>query len=264
MDDNGGTIMTRDLRRSAALTVGAVLLGSVLAVPSAGAAPSADPGLIRCTAIDGLRYCTEIGFTEESAVAVQSRARKARTARGVTGATTPSTGDLTLGAHLAALAKLTPAELRVHQDAQIAQARDAVGRLKLVDFVDEKVPMPAGFFSKYPSLRVKEGSPQARALREGTSMRYAAAAGKVAAADVSNDPDVDYEYIMPGVAQKQAKDYWCGPATMKMMDLGDNGWASTQATWADRTGTTTDGTWIGSMVAGMNSHTTWDDLAGIT
>lgn len=92
MDDNGGTIMTRDLRRSAALTVGAVLLGSVLAVPSAGAAPSADPGLIRCTAIDGLRYCTEIGFTEESAVAVQSRARKARTAREATGATSPSTG----------------------------------------------------------------------------------------------------------------------------------------------------------------------------
>ncbi len=42
------------------------------------------------------------------------------------------TGDLTPAEQLAQLAGLTPEQLKARQDAQLAEARDAVGRMKLV------------------------------------------------------------------------------------------------------------------------------------
>ncbi len=93
-------------------------------------------------------------------------------------------------------------------------------------------------------------------------MRFAAASGNSTRLAVSSDPSKDYEYIMPNVARDQKTSYWCGPATMEMMDLGDGGSLRTQAKWAELLGTTTDGTGIGAMKDGMNAYTTWDNTAG--
>lgn len=216
--------------------------------------------------MDGLTYCTDIGFTQDAVATVQERAREALVQSAVKSAgvkATRASGDMSLGSHLAQLARLTPKQLKKYQDDQIAGARDAVGRLKLVDYLDRGRPIPVGFFDKYPQLGVDEGSEQAKALRAGKPMPIAAAAGSVEASAVSPYPESDYYSIMPGVAQKQANSWYCGPATMKMMDLGDDGSAAVQGTWASRMGTTQeDGTWIGGMTAGMNKYTTWDDKAG--
>ncbi|CAM5786312.1 Peptidase C39-like domain-containing protein OS=Cellulomonas persica OX=76861 GN=CPE01_12780 PE=4 SV=1 [Cellulomonas persica] len=246
--------------RMRALMVSVLVAGGLAGTSSATAA---EADVVQCATVDGLKFCTEVGFTKESTTAIRARVHRTMASANTAFAAGPlDTGDLTPAEQLAQLAGLTPEQLKARQDAQLAEARDAVGRMKLVDYVDSGKPIPAGFFAKYPQLHVKEGSAQARALRAGTSMRFAAASGNSTRLAVSSDPSKDYEYIMPNVARDQKTSYWCGPATMEMMDLGDGGSLRTQAKWAELLGTTTDGTGIGAMKDGMNAYTTWDNTAG--
>jgi hypothetical protein len=63
---------------------------------------------------------------------------------------------------------------------------------------------------------------------------------------------------------EQTRSYWCGPTSMQMIGWGWTGIKRTQATWAERLRTTTNGTAITDMVRVTNRYTGWDrdDRAG--
>ncbi len=64
--------------------------------------------------------------------------------------------------------------------------------------------------------------------------------------------------LRPGRTKQQFRSYWCGPATMQMIAWGWDGEPQRQRRWANRLGTTTNGTAITQMVRQVNEHTGWD------
>lgn len=252
----------RALTRTAVL--GLFVAASILATPAAEAVTPAG-----CVDIDGETFCPNFGFTKLSPSTVAATlSQAAASSRSTNAASAPddaSTGDMSREDYAAYLATLTPAQRKASEAEQIAAARTAVGKIKLVDYLAAGQGIPAGFFEKYPNLQIKEGSTLAASLRAEAKVKPSATAraGAVTPQAISSDPTKDYEYIMPNVARQQETDYYCGPATMQMIDLGDVGSPNKgQTTWATRMGTSEDGTAIDVLVSKLNAFTTWDDTAG--
>lgn len=63
-------------------------------------------------------------------------------------------------------------------------------------------------------------------------------------------------------ARRQVESHWCGPATLQMIDGADDDGFDSQASWASDLGTTSQGTWIGSITQQINLKTAWDSRAG--
>ena len=251
--------------------------------PPGGSPESATPEelaarLIRCTDVDGEQYCFCVGFTDlQPGSAEWQKWLSAVLAEG------DSFGDMSLASYLQIRARLSPEELRKLEEEELATARDAVGGIKLGNYLGEQEPIPDGFFERYPSLGIAEGSPQADALRQAACtgesvdlsvfhtptaleareealVRGVAVPGE----DVTIQGDFhtldapNYRYIIYPYYREQVKSYYCGPATMESFADAD-GNDHSQYYWADVLGTETLGyTSIWSLVPAINNHTSWD------
>jgi hypothetical protein len=158
------------------------------------------------------------------------------------------------------VAALSPSQLAARQREQIAAARSAVGRLILSNSLANNSVLPEGFFAQHPDLNIAEGSARATALRAeaaGAPLAVSDEAGMVTAALATppNAKNIMSTYF------KQERNYWCGPATMQTI-ANYNGVVATQATWATRTGTTTNGTSTQNIVTAINTYTTLDTNGG--
>jgi|GEM_PF-5004016 len=271
-----------------------VLLAVLLsAVPGAVVAQEPPPGnslegttpeelaarLIRCTDVDGEQYCFCVGFTD-----LQPGSPEWQKWLSAALAQEDSfTGDMSLASYLQIRARLSPEELRKLEEEELATARDAVGGIKLGNYLGEQEPIPDGFFERYPSLGIAEGSPQADALRQAAltgepldlsafhtptaleAQEEALARGvAVPGEDATIQGDFhtldapNYRYIIKDYYREQEEPYYCGPATMESFADAD-GNDQTQPHWAGVLGTTQAyGTWIGNLVPAINNHTNWD------
>lgn len=180
--------------------------------------------LIRCTRFDDASYCLNVGFTSE---ATGSKAFENRTRR-MAAEGGSKTGDMSLGQRLEMLAALPTAERRAVEEAELESAAEAA---------DEIVAMN----------EVRDGNLSASAVQR---LARRAPANRLLFADSG--------------ARRQVKSYYCGPATLQMIDGNDpgDGTFDTQASWAADLGTEAAGaTWIGDMVAQVNAKTAWDNTA---
>ena len=100
------------------------------------------------------------------------------------------------------------------------------------------VPLPAGFLDDHPEARATAAAP---AL--GREKRRYPRKAKVMRADRTN---------------AQSHSWWCGPATMQMIAWGWRHDREPQRYWADKLGTTTDGSAITSIVRLVNRKTGYD------
>jgi hypothetical protein len=116
--------------------------------------------LIRCTDVDGEQYCFCVGFTDLKPGSPEWQ----KWLSAALAQEDSFTGDMSLASYLQIRARLSPEELRKLEEEELATARDAVGGIKLGNYLGEQEPIPDGFFERYPSLGIAEGSPQAAAI----------------------------------------------------------------------------------------------------
>ena len=240
---------------------------------------------IQCNAIDEEIYCTSLGFVEIVPGTREWDRQVGRLLRA-----RPSGGDGNLATYLQWLNSLEPAESKALLDNELQSARSAVAQLKLVDLVASGSAIPEGFFSAYPQLGIVEGSELANALRVAsltgpeTPVLATLAELKVVTKEEgldeslfalqprtssSGQPDASTQgypavggptsrYIIYSYYTRQDNRYYCGPATMQAIDWANDGSKETQYAWATVMGTTSQGTWINSLVNAVKSYTSWD------
>ncbi|MCD4737907.1 MAG: hypothetical protein K8R89_01430 [Anaerolineae bacterium] len=233
--------------------------------------------LIRCTDIDGEQYCFCAGFIDlQPGSAEWQKWLLAALAEG------DSSGDMSLASYLQIRARLSPEELRKIEEEELATARDAVGGIKLANYLAEPGQMPEDFFKRYSSLGIAEGSSQADALRQAAltgepldlsafHMPTALEAREEAFVHGEAVPGEDAtiqgdfhildapnsRYIIYPYYREQVKNYYCGPATMESFADAD-GNDHNQYYWAAVLGTETLGyTSIWNLVPAINNHTNW-------
>lgn len=212
----------------ALLAAAAISLGVIGATAQSASAVEARD-LIKCVPVGEETYCSDFGSMPH--VDVRSLLAHVDTAiennPDGTKDVTDNGGDLSMDELVAQLIRLSPAELKERQDSQIADAR------------------------------IVAAEEQAEAAANTKAGRPALAAVAVPATKfISAMQDFKVSKL------KQQRDYWCGPATMAAIARGNTGKWESQATWAQRLGTTSDGTAITLMVKAVNAHTTWDKVGG--
>lgn len=229
--------------------------------------------LIRCSEIDGENYCLVIGFTalkpgtpEWGVYVSQALAQP------------DYPGDMSLTSELNYRGSLPEGKLKEIEAREFAAATDAVGRIKLINHLVEREPIPDGFFNRYPSLGFEENSPQAAELRRialtgepinltlfHTPTHEELLEEQERRQLLGNEP-VSIEssppssrHIIRYYYREQEESYWCGPATME--SIGDSGgYGRTQQQWATELGTTPEsGTALSNIVDAINEHTFWAD-----
>lgn len=212
--------------------------------------------VIRCVTIDQQNFCTELGFLDRD---TQGGSWKEFLSEALD-APGSEAGDMGFVDLVTYLETLTPSELAARQKEQIAAAKKSVGKVILMDLLATGQPIPEHFFDAYPDLRIAEGSSTAVALRAKTAGQDASTA--LVASEVPYPPSrlIMGTYLPSQVEQERS--YWCGVATMQVIDWANDGGRDSQTYWAGALGTTTNGTALSSIVAKINSDTTWDDLAG--
>jgi len=228
---------------------------------------------VRCADFEGQQYCLHTGWTSRPETEVV--AELAASAR-VEARQQPaeSTGDLDLLASLRQHARLTPRAQAAADRAELTEAAASVAKVWLLRHQLQGIPLPEGFTDDHPEIQLPDDT------GAGTSARAQMSATTVTASPIpatSPSPTATASPVKPAwkytptstvlrrdrVAE-QAKSYWCGPTTMQMIGWGWTGTKRTQKTWAERLGTTTNGTAITDMVRVTNRYTGWDrdDRAG--
>ena len=211
--------------------------------------------LVRCADLEGQRYCLGVGWTHRDPDQVQARIAGAARAVAARGAVVPeTTGDLDALALLRRTAAMDPQERAEAERRELTAAARSVAKVWLLRHELEGTPLPDGFLDRHPEARAPEGSVEART------------AGTDAVARTKTRAD----YPRRGVILKgrkvteQVRSYWCGPASMQMIAWAWQGKRRTQGHWADKLGTTTDGSAISEMVRVVNGSTGFDgpDRAG--
>lgn len=202
--------------------------------------------LVRCVDLDGETYCLHIGFTEADTSAPDFWTALSEAAANES--TGPGTGAASLSVVLQELAAHKRVDRVAAEVEQVRAARAAVGKVKLLRYRSLNRPVPPSLFNAYPELR----SINSRAVSRHTRWKRAVTAVEPVTYKVMSDSD----------AKRQVKSYYCGPASIQMIDHGDDGTFETQDTWANRLGTTTGGTAITNMVQQINERTAWDAAAG--
>nr|HID14999.1 hypothetical protein [Anaerolineae bacterium] len=196
--------------------------------------------LIRCTDIDGEQYCFCVGFIDLKPGSPEWQ----EWLSAALAQEDSFTGDMSLASYLRMRARLSPEELRKTEAEELARARDAVGGIKLGNYLGEREPIPDGFFERYPSLGIAEGSLQAAALRQAAltgepldlsvfhtptaldahleAQEEALTGGEAApgtSAAIQGDSYTsgapNARYIIYPYYREQVKSYYCGPATME-------------------------------------------------
>lgn len=205
--------------------------------------------LVRCQQLDGETYCLQVGFTDEDVTSAEFWQDIERSAN------EPSSfaGAMSLRDRLDQLAAMTAADRQDAEDAEITDAAQAVGSFKLLEYRSLGQEPPGGFWADYPDLKADDDE----ARLEGGAARWAAAMDP-------HDPPVEYKIMPDGTARRQVRSYYCGPATMQMIDGGDprDDAFDSQLSWDRDLGTTTNGTWIGALRQQINVKTAWDRRGG--
>lgn len=232
---------------------------------------------IRCTDVEGEQYCFGIGF-----IALEPGSPQWQEWLSAALAQEDSdTGDMSLATYLRSRDRLSPEELRKLEKEELSRAHNAVGGIKLGNYLGKRTPIPAGFFERYPSLAITENSPQAAALRrsartgepldlsvfhtptdkeiqEESRIWETTQTGKDTTAREVNSYPPYYRHIIPDYYREQIKSYYCGPATMETFGDAD-GNDHDQYYWADKLDTEPHGlTYIGNFIPVINDYTNWD------
>jgi len=223
---------------------------------------------VRCADFEGQRYCLHTGWTEstedqvvadQQAVAINQAAQPPST----------STGDATLLSTLRRTAALTPQQRAAHDRAELTGAAHAVAKVWLLRYQVEGVSMPDGFLERHPEIRLGTAgwSRQARpAGREAVATAAtSSSAGPSPSATSTTKPTSAYpqsDHVLDKThVAEQLRSYWCGPTSMQMIAWGWKGEKWSQELWADKLGTTSNGTSVTDMVRVTNSSTGWDNDA---
>jgi hypothetical protein len=189
---------------------------------------------VRCVDLDGEDYCLNVGFVDDA----ESPGLRADLVRQVLTAPSSNTGDMTLTQRLKQLAGMSDIDRANAEATELSAAAAAVNKAKALT--------------------------AARAGASTTSMSETSAGEFVAMVEPPDSGGVGTWKILPAdAARRQVKFYYCGPATLQMIDGADDGGYDTQASWASDLGTEAAGaTWIGDMVAQINAKTSWPSKGG--
>jgi hypothetical protein len=212
--------------------------------------------VVRCATFEGQRYCLGTGWTDQTQSQVRARtvallARPAARRASVTG-----TGDLSTYDALRQAARMSPDARAAAERAELTQAARSVAKVWLVRHQLQGVPLPDGFLARHPEVRRE-------ALSTGTSTRTSSSPdtnGRHRVKPWRDYPDQG-AVLHPKQVTEQHRTYWCGPTTMQMITWGWSHVERSQRHWANRLGTTSDGTSITSMVHLVNRATGYDKAA---
>ncbi len=206
--------------------------------------------LVRCADLEGQRYCLNVGWTDRSPMEVRARITGAARIAARSASASESTGDLDALATLRRAASLDPEARATMEKRELIAAARSVAKVWLLRHEIDGTPLPDGFLEAHPEARAPEAPTAASEAKEKQKTRA--------------------DYPRRGVVltgekvSQQKRTYWCGPATMQMIAWGWQGERRKQGHWADKLGTTTDGSAISDMVRVVNSSTGFDrkDRAG--
>jgi hypothetical protein len=226
---------------------------------------------VRCADFEGQQYCLHTGWTTrpETEVVSELAGRAAARPRPV-----ESTGDLDLLASLRQHARLTPEARAAADRAELTDAAASVAKVWLLRHQLQGVPLPDGFVADHPEIQLPDDTEAGTALRAQVSASPTPATSPTpltspsATATATVKPAWKYTpsatVLRKNRVAEQTRSYWCGPTSMQMIGWGWTGIKRTQATWAERLRTTTNGTAITDMVRVTNRYTGWDrdDRAG--
>lgn len=209
---------------------------------------------VRCAELEGQRYCLGQGWTKSSPDQVRQRIAAAARASAASARLAPAedTGDLDALELMRMRAAMTPQERAEQERAELEEAARSVAKVWLLRNQIEGTPLPPGFARRHPEA-VGLGGTTYAASDGSVSLRTAASSTKTPA-----DYPQRATIISSKKVSEQTRSYWCGPATMQMIEWGWTGTKESQYRWAERLGTTTSGTAITAMVSVTNRYTGWD------
>lgn len=199
---------------------------------------------VRCAEFEGQNYCLGQGWTEESEQEVQFQAGRELSIAARRG-TTESTGDLSFADNLRQRAAMSPQARAALERQELTEAAKSVAKVVMLRNEIQGVPLPANFLARHP---------EAQTLARGGTSNPVQRKVKQAGAYPQRST-----LIRANKSSEQIRSYWCGPATMQMIEYAWSGTRESQATWANRLGTTTSGSSITQMVSITNRYTGWDN-----
>lgn len=155
-----------------------------------------------------------------------------------------------------------PSYTRLAKAADAAPVSAPTGDVSTADWVSERLAMTDKERIEAEQAEIDvalAGVEKARYERKRTEMTQSAESTGIGTQAARGGPYT----VMWGYHTKQARSYYCGPATMQSIDWGDpgdDGVKDSQNTWARILGTTANqGTSISALVRTTNSSTTWDN-----
>lgn len=202
---------------------------------------------VRCADLDNRIYCLQLGWVDakpspQELRQLQAPVQPTSSARG------ESTGDLPFATQVRQWAAKPHAQRVAADRAELAEARAALGKVKVFDRLLDGKPVPADLVARYPETKTL--------VADSEAVR--------AAAPVSGFVSSHAKTV------KQLESNWCGPATMVHMTWADpkqrpewNGWGTSYAAqqhWAKYLGTTKEGTSIQAMNNMTNRWLTWKEI----
>ncbi|RYP85366.1 hypothetical protein EKO23_12855 [Nocardioides guangzhouensis] len=196
---------------------------------------------VRCATFEGQRYCLHSGWTRSTQAQVVTEL--SRTAADAARRTPrESTGDLDPLALLRQRQRM-PLEARLRADrAELTDAARSVAKVWLLRNQVQGTPLPTGFLAAHPEVRLRTASGDPAATTQPKK--------------ASDYPERGYVLTSKRTTE-QTRTYWCGPTTMQMIGWGWR-YKRSQKTWANRLGTTRDGSSITNLVGATNRYTGWD------
>lgn len=200
--------------------------------------------LVRCVDLDGETFCLNLGFVDQSPAAVQRRVISAMRSSPVS-----QTGAMSMRQLLKIRAKLTPQERQEAEVTEVKRAVRSLGKIKWLGYVGKGKAPPESLFERYPKL----DAVRRRAIARGGARRMAR---------VARGRSVSHKIMRNSDARRQVRSYWCGPATMQMIDGGDDRHFESQLSWAHDLNTEAHGaTAINDINFQINHKTRWDNRA---
>ena len=221
----GRGAVTREMRREIERTIDR---GQSLGPESARVTPRVLVDTqVRCAVFAGQRYCLGIGWTTATEAEVRDRIASAAEAS-MRRVATVTTGDLDLLTGLRVAAARSEQERRTRERDELTEAAAAVAKVWQLRHEVQGVPLPAAYAAlARPKDKGRVYPRKARIMKGSRTL-------------------------------EQNRSWWCGPAAMQAIAWGWNHRKRPQGYWADRLGTTTDGSSISEIVRLVNRTTGYD------
>jgi hypothetical protein len=203
---------------------------------------------VRCAEFEGQRYCLNAGWTDSTQDEVVTELARNATAESARTAYREETGDLSLTAQLRRRAALTPADREKADRAELTEAARSVAKVWLLRHQVQGVALPDGFLARHPEVRTRTTTSAANPTATSPGPVKKSFADYPERGRVLRNSEV----------AEQTRTYWCGPTSMQMIGWGWSHVQRSQQYWANKLGTTSEGTAISDMVKVTNRYTGWD------